>query len=119
MNFQAALAEMKAGFAVARSGWNGKNMFIVMMPGITLAAHSSQDPMIPKVDNRLARWVGEDMEVECNPYLAMYTADKKWQPGWLASQTDMLADDWNTVTPTVRNRVTEQELETLIAGQSQ
>jgi hypothetical protein len=24
----------------------------------------------------------------------MWTADKKWQPGWLASQTDMLADDW-------------------------
>ena len=24
-------------------------------------------------------------------------ADKKWQPGWLASQTDMLAQDWTVV----------------------
>jgi hypothetical protein len=47
-----------------------------------------------KVNDRTAKWIGEDKPLDCQPYFAMYTADEKWQPGWLASQADMLADDW-------------------------
>lgn len=50
-----------------------------------------------KVNDRTAKWIGEDTPLDSNPYFAMFTADRKWQPGWLASQTDMLADDWMIV----------------------
>lgn len=50
-----------------RTGWNGKGMFIFLV-----------QPDCPK---KL-------------PYIAMYTATEQFVP-WLASQTDMLADDWN------------------------
>ena len=49
------------------------------------------------MNDRTAKWIGEDAPLDCCPYFAMYTADKKWLPGWLASQTDMLADDWFVV----------------------
>ena len=66
MNFGQALEVIKAGGAVAREGWNGKNMWIYLSP-----SH-------PAVE-------------DC---IVMKTAQGKVQPGWLASQPDMLAEDW-------------------------
>lgn len=96
MNFGQALEQLKAGNAVARSGWNGKGMFIVHMPAMQLAPFNAQGPE-RKVNDRTAKWIGKDQPLDCLPYIAMYTAQKQWLPGWLASQTDMLAEDWEVV----------------------
>lgn len=96
MNFGHALEAMKLGYKVARAGWNGKGMFIVLMPALYLPPFNTQDTN-RKVNDRTAKWIGEDKPLDCQPYVAMYTADEKWGPGWLASQTDMLADDWTIV----------------------
>lgn len=93
MDFGDAIKAMKTGARVARSGWNGKNMWIVLMEGMSLPAFSSQTDG-KKVNDRTARFIGENTPLESLPYIAMWTADKKWLPGWLASQTDILADDW-------------------------
>lgn len=82
MSFGLAIETMKKGNKVARAGWNGKGMFIVMMPEF------------PRVNDRAAKFIGEDKPLDCQPYIAMYNAQEQWVPGWLASQTDMLADDW-------------------------
>ena len=71
MNFGSALEALKAGMRVARSGWNGKGMWIELQ---TPDAHSKMTL----------------------PYIFMRTADNNLVP-WLASQTDMLADDWELV----------------------
>lgn len=72
MNFGLAIEALKAGKKVARAGWNGKGMYITLI----------------KAGN--AMYQGYDMQ-DC---IGMKTADNKMQPGWLASQADILSDDW-------------------------
>ena len=93
LSFGLAIEAAKKGFKVARDGWNGKDMWIVLMDPMELPSFNTQGTD-RKVNDRTAKWIGEDTPLETLPYFAMWTADKKWLPGWLASQTDMLADDW-------------------------
>lgn len=96
MPFGHAIEAAKKGKKIARAGWNGKNMFVVMMPALKLPPFNTQDTN-RKVNDRTAKWIGEDAPLNCVPYFAMYAANGDWVPGWLASQTDMLADDWMIV----------------------
>ncbi len=93
MNFGQAIEALKNQKRVARTGWNGKGMFIVLMPALYLPPFNTQDTE-RKVNDRTAKWIGEDQPLDCQPYISMYTATKQWQPGWLASQADILAEDW-------------------------
>lgn len=93
ISFGDALAFLKASRRLTRLGWNGNGMFIVLMPRLQLPPFNTQDTA-KKVNDRTAKWIGEDQPLDCQPYVAMYTATKQWQPGWLPSQADMLADDW-------------------------
>lgn len=68
-------------------------MFIVLMPALYLPPFNTQDTM-RKVNDRTAKHIGEDTPLDSQPYIAMFTAEQKWQPGWVASQADILADDW-------------------------
>ena len=95
-DFGAAISALKQGKRVARAGWNGKGMWLVYMSGMSLPPYNAQGTD-RKVNDRTARWIGEDTALETLPYIAMWTADKKWQPGWLANQSDMLAEDWVVV----------------------
>lgn len=88
-----AIRMMKAGHKLRRAGWNGKGMFIVFMSGMQLPPYNTQGTD-RKVNDRTAKWIGEDTPLDSLPYIAMFTADKKWLPGWLCSQTDLLATDW-------------------------
>lgn len=100
MSFGHAIQAMKAGHRVTRAGWNGKGMWIVLMTGMKLPPYSDQTTD-RKVNDRTAKWIGEDTPLETLPYIAMWTINaegrRAWLPGWLASQSDMLADDWQIV----------------------
>ena len=96
MTFGHAIEAARKGLKIARAGWNGKGMFVVMQPELKLPPFNTQGTH-RKVNDRTAKFIGEDAPLDCVPYFAMYSADKKWVPGWLASQTDMLADDWCVV----------------------
>jgi len=96
MNIGSAVQAMKDGQAVRRSNWG--TMFIVLMPSLYLPPFNTQDTA-RKVNDRTAKWIGEDQPLDCQPYIAAYTADKKWQPGWIAAQEDLLAEDWEIVNP--------------------
>ncbi len=96
MNFGEALEALKSGKKISRSGWNGKNMWLVLMPELQLPAFNSQQPGA-KVNDRTAKHIGENTPLDCRPYIVMWTAQQQWQPGWLASQADMLAEDWGIV----------------------
>ena len=93
LNFSEALLELKKGKKIARSGWNGKGMWIVLMPSLYLPPYNTQGEL-RKVNDRTAKHIGEDKPLDSQPYISMWTANEKWQPGWLASQNDILADDW-------------------------
>ncbi len=93
MTFGLAIEAAKKGFKISRRGWNGQGMFIVLMPELKLSPYSSQKPRA-KVNDRTAKYIGEDKPLNSQPYFAVWTAQGEWQPGWLASQSDMLAEDW-------------------------
>lgn len=89
MNFGQAVEALKNGDKVARSGWNGRGMWIALMPALYLDAGI--------VNGRTRKHIGDDKPLDSQPYIAMWTANAQWQPGWLASQADILAEDWEIV----------------------
>lgn len=88
MTFGHAVEMIKTGHAVARAGWNGKGMFLYLVPG---GLYPPQTPIAHKAFNGGA--------VPYSHYIAMKTADGMVVP-WLASQTDVLAEDWSVVSIT-------------------
>lgn len=95
-DFGWALSCLKAGNKMARRGWNGKGQFVVMMPELKLPPHSSQAPGA-KVNDRTAKYIGEDTPLDSRPYFALFNAQGQWQPGWVPSTGDLLAEDWELV----------------------
>lgn len=90
VDFGVALRALKSGKRVARQGWNGKNMFLFLLPGGTVFTTAIHDPALREV---VEKEVGSE-NFEALGSIRMFTADKKILTGWLASQTDMLAEDW-------------------------
>lgn len=83
-DFGAALHHLKGGERVQRRGWNGKGMYLYL--------HKSARGMTPWI--KQPKDFYESVTVDFEPFIVMYTAQGKHQPGWLASQADMLAEDW-------------------------
>lgn len=69
MDFGAAIAALKGGKQVTRAGWNGKGQYLSMQR--------------PDANSKMSL-----------PYIYIHTVDGNLVP-WLASQTDMLSDDWS------------------------
>lgn len=92
MDFGDALRAMKDGKRVARAGWNGKGMWIAVGgTPVTLAA----DKFWNEHSKRHAEGNGGSAVVD--PYIIMKTAQDSILMGWLASQSDMLAEDWSVL----------------------
>lgn len=85
LTFGLAIEALKQGKKVARTGWNGKGMWLKLVNMQQMSA----SPDYPEIN-----WT--DLFVNL-PTIAMKTADDKLLFGWLASQTDMLAEDWQIV----------------------
>lgn len=80
MDFGEALKYLKAGKKVVRSGWNGKNQYIQLATGIS---YKSTDGEIVNCEH----------DAIGNKAIA-FVGTSGVQMGWLASQADMLAEDW-------------------------
>ena len=93
MDIGLAMKYAKLGQKVARAGWNGKGMFVSMTPGKVLDL-KVDDIWTPNVKDIATANGGT---VEILPYLVMKTADGKLLIGWLASQSDLLSDDWEVL----------------------
>lgn len=89
LSFSQALNALKVRLKVRRSGWNGKGMWIVLQngypDGIPINHNTAEATRIPEGTVRCFR-----------PYLMMKTAQGDFVP-WVASQTDILAEDWEMV----------------------
>lgn len=86
MNFGDALAHVKSGGRAQRAGWNGKNMFIFLVPGSVFLVN--REPLLSIL--------GEGVEVNYHGHIDMRCANGQIVP-WLASQSDLLDEDWETV----------------------
>ena len=82
--FGCALEEAKGGARIARKGWNGKGQYVFLVKDIEF--HTDAD---------LSAY--EDHGIFVHDALAIKTSAEQVQVGWLASQSDMLSDDWYIV----------------------
>lgn len=83
MDFETMLPFVKTGARARRAGWNGKDMFIFLVPGSHFTVN--RPPLLGIYP--------EGTEIDYHAHIDMRTADGQIVP-WLASQTDILADDW-------------------------
>ena len=92
MDFGGAIKALKEGHKVARKGWNGKGMFLWLKPATEVKAEWCKDPLL----RDLAEENGGS--ILALGTICMYTHDstgrKAILTGWLASQSDMLLEDW-------------------------
>lgn len=84
LSFGHAIVALKGGKKVARTGWNGKGMFLYYVPANSYPAQTEA-----------AKSVFGEM-VPYREYIAMKTVQENVVP-WVASQTDVLASDWVVV----------------------
>lgn len=95
MDFGKAIEALKQGKKVSRKGWNGKGMYLWMKPAFVIKPEMCSDPMLKQavIDNG-----GELLGL---PTISMFTHDatgrKAVLSGWLASQSDMLLEDWQII----------------------
>ena len=93
LTFGTALEAIKLGHKVARAGWNGKDMWIAYSPG---AKHVTAGQFWSPANSAYAH-AREGRTAEVLPCVTMKTATGEILMGWLASQSDMLAEDWSIV----------------------
>ncbi|MBQ7875110.1 MAG: DUF2829 domain-containing protein [Oscillospiraceae bacterium] len=95
MDFGKAIEALKQGEKVARRGWNGKGMFLWLKPAAEIKKEWCKDPILAE----LAEENGGT--IHALGTICMFTHDSSGRKailtGWLASQSDMLLEDWEIV----------------------
>ncbi|MCQ2377756.1 MAG: DUF2829 domain-containing protein [Victivallaceae bacterium] len=91
MDFGQAIRALKAGKKVARAGWNGKGMFLWLKPATVVKSEVCCDPVLKKIAD------DNGGKIPALGTICMFTAQKQVLTGWLASQSDMLSEDWEIV----------------------
>ena len=86
MNFGLAIESAKKGERIARAGWNGKGMYVFIADNVEF--HTNAD---------ISEFQGAADGVYVTDMLVLRTAQGNLQPGWLATQSDILSDDWYIV----------------------
>lgn len=96
MDFSEALKNLKAGKKLTRKGWNGNivsfdpNMFIWLESACKI-------PRMDAMSENLKSAFGRNASIEKLGTFVMKTRDNKLMVGWLATNTDLLAEDWVVV----------------------
>jgi hypothetical protein len=89
VSFGAAIVLLKLGKKVARKGWNGKGMWLILVPG--------SENIKPVAGTPYSK-AGIVEEVQILPHIDMYTIDssgrRAMMPGWWANCVEMISDDW-------------------------
>lgn len=92
MTFGEAIEALNEGKKVSRKGWNGKGMYLWLKPAFEVPVEKCVDPRMKEAAE------ADGGKILCLPTIAMFTHDstgrKAVLTGWLASQSDMLSNDW-------------------------
>lgn len=91
--FGQAVGSLKRGFKVARKGWNGKGMWLWLKQETMVKSEWCHDMALKAIADQ------NGGEIHALGTICMKTADNKILTGWLASQTDILSEDWVLVYP--------------------
>lgn len=95
LTFGLAIEALKQGKQVTRKGWNGKGMFLWLKPATTINEDWCKDELLKTLCEQ------NGGKIEALGTVCMYTTNntgrKAILTGWLASQTDMLSEDWEII----------------------
>lgn len=111
LNFGDAIQALKDGKSVSRNGWNGKNMRLFLVKGLIpcesvelsdedlKATLEDKENIITHIEGLpISIFTGDELTPNNHmPHIIMVTPTGTFVHGWLASQTDMLAEDWGIV----------------------
>lgn len=86
MSFGGAIAAINAGLKIARAGWNGRGMFVYLVPSSAYPAQTGA----------AKSHFGDGAMVPYNAYMAIKNVDETVST-WVPSVNDVLADDWSVV----------------------
>lgn len=93
MTFGQAIEAMKLGAKVSRAGWNGKGMYLWILPETVVPIDWIKEEHLREIADG-----SYDKTVHCLPSIRMFTVNAQGRravlTGWLASQTDILSEDW-------------------------
>ena len=89
LDFSKALTYLKAGQKLTRTGWNGRNMFVVMQKAYP-------DGILCNKQTAQAWGLKEGDLFKCNPYFQITNADGSHSM-WVPSVGDLLANDWKVI----------------------
>jgi hypothetical protein len=88
-----AIQALKVKLKVARKGWNGKGMWLMLVPGRVEVVLQDGTPY--------GNALGVGLKIEILSHIDMWTTNslgrRAMLPGWVPSQTDMLSEDWQIV----------------------
>jgi hypothetical protein len=92
LKFGEAIEALKDGKRVTRAGWNGRGMYLWLLPEAVVKAEWCREPHL----KRMAEENGG--QIPCLGSIRMFTVNASGRravlTGWLASQSDMLSEDW-------------------------
>lgn len=86
-----AIRQLKAGKRVCRRGWNGRNMYLWLLPEAMVKAEWCREPHLKEVAE------ANGGEIKCLGSIRLMTVQHEVLTGWLASQTDLLSQDYEEV----------------------
>ena len=89
MTIGEAIEALKKGYKVARSGWNGKSMYVVLMPGYPEGIEVNEK-------TREAHNLPKGAILKFMPYMQLFT-DKNDVVMWFPNGSDLLAEDWKII----------------------
>ena len=94
MKYGCVITALESGLKCARKGWNGKGMFIYLTSGSVIQTINLKE------ETKKHLFGDKDFltsYVKINAHIDMKTADGSITVGWVPSQVDQLADDWEVV----------------------
>ena len=104
LNYGEALEAVKKGKLATRKGWNGKGMFVFMRPTDELSIDfiiNNVKSLPQSVKNyfkdQVVLGLNGDNKIKFKPYLCLKASDNSIVNGWVASQDDMLSNDWQVL----------------------
>lgn len=97
-DFGWALRQLRRGHRVRRKGWNGKGMWIALTASSEVQVGAPLRGALELLaEERASEPDGDRRTFKVGAHIDMRAADGSLVIGWLASQTDMLAEDWEVV----------------------
>lgn len=100
LSFGEAIIAMKFGFTTRRAGWNGKGMFTFMRPSDVISSEVVVGA-VKSIPASVKDWISKNLNdtdsIKFSEYLCLKDTQGNIVNGWLASQSDILANDWEII----------------------